>query len=84
MERTIIINIDVSGAFVYINGKYVGKTPLKLKFKGRVDLKIRIELEGYEKKEINVQLTKREDTLLNINLKKLDIENQTDNFERNI
>jgi hypothetical protein len=46
---------DPSGAKVYIDGNYMGDTPLKLRLESKRDYTIEFRKEGYPNKTINVQ-----------------------------
>jgi len=76
LERILIIQTSEKGASIYINGKFVGLSPLKITFKGRVSITIRVEKEGYSPQEISITLKKTGENKINIDL------GPFDNFER--
>lgn len=71
LRGTISISSNPSGANVYINGKFVGITPYKIKaFRGSYDLKILKD--GFEEYSTNVDLKGRRGVTLLVNLEKLE------------
>jgi len=71
-ERILILQTSVKNASIYINDKFVGLSPLKLTFKGRVTVKIRAEKEGYETKEMVLTLKKTGENKIFIDLGEFD------------
>jgi len=76
LERTLIIETSENGASIYINEKFVGLSPLKVTFKGRVTITIRAEKKGFLTQEIVLSLKKVGENKILIEL------NPFDNLDR--
>lgn len=70
-KSSVSISVDPAYSSIYINGIYMGKSPVKIELEPAEDYVLRAESDGYEPLEKHFSISKEQQLDININLSKI-------------